>query len=62
MDQGRVSISAAALLADADVDEQNAVLELDEKAILQAAKEIHRRKANGIGGHEKPTVVKRTTG
>lgn len=53
MDQGRISISAASLLADADVDEQNAVLELDEKAILKAAREIHDRKSNGIGGHEK---------
>ena len=50
MDDGRVSISAAAILADADADEQEAVLELDEKAILQAAKEIRasvrREKAN----------------
>ena len=45
MDGGRVSISAAALLADADPDEQEAVLELDEKAILQAAKEIKQRQA-----------------
>ena len=43
MDQGRVSISAAALLADADAIEQNAVLELDEKAILKAAKEVRQR-------------------
>lgn len=54
MDEGRVSISAASLLADAEFDEQDAVLELDPKAILEAAKEIHRRKADGIGGHEKP--------
>ena len=38
MDSGRVSISAASILADADADEQEAVLELDERAILQAAK------------------------
>src|SRR5262249_33199307 len=43
MDGGRVSISAASLLADADPDEQEALLELDEKAILQAAKEIRQR-------------------
>jgi DNA modification methylase len=43
MDDGRVSISAAAILVDADPDEQEAVLELDEKAILQAAKEIRQR-------------------
>jgi hypothetical protein len=43
MDEGRVSISAASILADADPDEQQAVLELDEKAILQAAKEIRQR-------------------
>jgi hypothetical protein len=45
MDGGRVSISAAALLADADPDDQEALLELDEKAILQAAKEIRQRQA-----------------
>jgi DNA modification methylase len=45
MDEGRVSIAAASILADADADEQEAVLELDEKAILQAAKEIRARQA-----------------
>src|SRR6516225_6001493 len=45
MDEGRVSISAASILADADADEQEAILELDEKAILQAAKEIRARQA-----------------
>ncbi len=45
MDEGRVSISAASILADAYSDEQEAVLELDEKAILQLAKEIKQRKA-----------------
>ncbi len=45
MDQGRVSISAASILAEADHYEQQAVLELDEKAILQAAKEIRQRQA-----------------
>ncbi len=56
MDDGRVSISAAAILAGANADEQEAVLELDEKAILQAAKEIRQRRGldNGIGGHERP--------
>jgi hypothetical protein len=54
MDQGRVSISAASILADADAEEQEAILELDEKAILQAAQEIRRRRADGIGGHEQP--------
>jgi ParB-like chromosome segregation protein Spo0J len=44
MDGGRVSISAAALLADADPEEQDRILDLDEKAILRAAKEIRRRK------------------
>jgi DNA methylase/ParB-like nuclease domain len=43
MDSGRVSISAASILADADSDEQEAILELDERAILQAAKEIRQR-------------------
>lgn len=54
MDRGRVSISAAALLADADPGEQDRILDLDEKAILQAAQEIRRRRADGIGGHEQP--------
>jgi ParB family chromosome partitioning protein len=54
MDGGRVSISAAALLADADPDEQDRILDLDEKAILQAAKEIRFRKGldNIIGRGE----------
>jgi hypothetical protein len=43
MDGGRVSISAASILADADPGEQDALLELDEKAILQAAREIRQR-------------------
>ena len=46
MDEGRVSIYAAAILVDADPDEQEAVLELDEKAILRAAKEIRERNLN----------------
>ncbi len=54
MDGGRVSISAAALLADADPDEQDHILDFDEKAILQAAQEIRRRRADGITGHEQP--------
>src|SRR6516225_7787676 len=54
MDGGRVSISAAALLAYADPDEQNRILDLDAKAILQAAQEIRRRRADGITGHEQP--------
>jgi hypothetical protein len=55
MDEGRVSIAAAAILADADPDEQEAVLELDEKAILQAAREIRARPWNisTAGGTEK---------
>lgn len=36
MDSGKVSISAASILADAEDNEQEAILELDEKAILQA--------------------------
>lgn len=54
MDEGRVSISAASILSDADPDDLEAILELDEKAILQAAQEIRRRKADGISGHEQP--------
>jgi hypothetical protein len=45
MDDGRVSISAASILTDADPEEQDAIVELDEKAILQAAKEIRSRHA-----------------
>jgi hypothetical protein len=52
MDQGRVSIAAASILADAAAAEQ-AILELDEKAILRAAEEIARRKADGFAGHER---------
>ena len=52
MDEGRVSISAASILADADADEQEAVLELDEKAILQAAKEIRARQAEKRAEHQ----------
>jgi DNA modification methylase len=52
MDGGRVSISAAALLADADADEQNRILDLDEKAILQAAKEIRARQAEQRAHHQ----------
>jgi hypothetical protein len=53
MDQGRVSIVAASILADADAAEQEAILELDQKAILRAAEEIARRKADGFAGHER---------
>jgi ParB family chromosome partitioning protein len=54
MDGGRVSISAASILADADPEEQDRILDLDEKAILQAAQEIRRRRADGVSGHEQP--------
>jgi DNA modification methylase len=52
MDEGRVSISAASILADADSGEQEAVLDLDEKAILQAAKEIRARQAEQRAQHQ----------
>jgi len=58
MDDGRVSISAASILADADADEQEAVLELDEKAILQAAKEIRARQAERRAEHQDSKTVK----
>ena len=45
MDDGRVSISAASILADADAELQDSVLELDEKAVLRAAREIRERQA-----------------
>ncbi len=45
MDEGRVSISAGALLADLDADEQDIILQLDPQAILQAAREIRARHA-----------------
>lgn len=61
MDAGRVSISAASILADADADEQEAVLELDEKAILQAAKEIRARQAEKRSEHQDSKTVKPQT-
>ena len=61
MDDGRVSISAASILADADPDEQEAVLELDEKAILQAAKEIRARQAEKRAEHQDSKTVKPQT-
>jgi hypothetical protein len=45
MDDGRVSISAAALLVDADPGELDAVLQLDPKAVLRVAREIKARLA-----------------
>jgi ParB family chromosome partitioning protein len=50
MDGGRVSVSAAALLADAAPEEQERILDLDVKAILRAAQEIRRRRVDGITG------------
>ena len=58
MDSGKVSISAASILADADTDEQEAVLELDEKSILQAAKEIRARQAEKRAEHQDAKTVK----
>jgi DNA modification methylase len=58
MDEGRVSISAASILAEADADEQEAVLELDEKAILQAAKEIRARQAEKRAEHQESKTPK----
>lgn len=57
MDDGRVSISAASILADADSDEQEAVLELDEKAILQAAKEIRARQSEQRAAYQQAKTV-----
>ena len=45
MDEGRVSISAASILADIAPGEQESVLKLEAKAILQLAKEIKQRQA-----------------
>jgi hypothetical protein len=59
MDEGRVSLSAASVLVDADPDEQDAVLELDERAALQAAKEIRQRQAEKRAEHQQEV---RTTG
>lgn len=60
MDSGRVSISAASILADADAEEQEAILELDERAILQAAKEIRQRQtaARNHLQHEAETAAR----
>lgn len=53
MDEGRVSITAAALLAEADPDEQEAILELDEQAVLRAAKEIRQRRTVHRNGQQR---------
>src|ERR1019366_3942891 len=58
IEDGRVSISAASILVDADPDEQEAVLELDEKAILQAAREIRARQAEKRAEHQDSKTVK----
>jgi DNA modification methylase len=58
MDDGKVSISAASILADADFDEQEAILELDERAILQAAKEIKARQAEKRAEYQHSKTVK----
>ena len=60
MDQGRVSISAAALLSDANHFEQDSVLELDEMAILQAAREIRNRQVEKELENKNPKKRKRT--
>ena len=53
MDEGRVSITAAALLAEAVPDEQDAILELDEQAVLRAAKEIRQRRTAYRNGQQR---------
>ena len=58
MDDGRVSISAAALLADADPEEQEFILDLDEKAILQAAREIRERQSEQRAQFQETKTVK----
>ena len=52
MDDGRVSISAASILVDADSDVLDRLLELDERAILQAAREIRARQAEQRAKHQ----------
>jgi DNA methylase/ParB-like nuclease domain len=61
MDDGKVSISAASILADTDANEQEAVLELDEKAILQAAKEIRQRQT-AARNHQQIETEKKARG
>ena len=58
MDEGRVSISAASILVEAGPDEQEAVLQLDEKAILQAAREIRQRQAEKRAEHQEAKTPK----
>lgn len=58
MDSGRVSIFAASILSEIDADEQESVLELDEKAILQAAREIRARQAEKRAEHQDSKTVK----
>lgn len=45
MDDGKVSISAASILATTSKSQQKSILQLDAKSILQAAKEIRTRQA-----------------
>lgn len=61
MDAGKVSISAASILADTDTAEQESILELDEKAILQAAKEIRARQAERRAEHQDAKTPKPQT-
>ncbi len=61
MDEGRVSISAASILVDADADEQAAILELDESAILQAAREIRLHQAENRTRHQESKTPKPQT-
>ena len=58
MDDGRVSISAASILTDVDHDEQDEIVELDAKAILEAAKEIRARQAEQRAKHQAATTIK----
>jgi len=46
------------LLTDADPDEQDEIVELDAKAILDAAKEIRARRAEERAKHQASTTVK----
>jgi hypothetical protein len=59
MDGGRVSISAASILADAEHGEQQAILQLDEKAILQTGREIGVRRAERRVDHQATMTPKR---
>lgn len=58
MDDGKISISAASILATTPIAQQKAILQLDSKSILRVAKEIRLRQAEERAEHQQSTTVK----